>query len=126
MATDGWHYDRGALADALRAVGIGSGDLVFAHVGLGMLGFAREGSTVDAASEVLAGAFEDVLGEDGTLVVPTYTYSYTIGETYDPETTPSTVGPFTDYVRHLPDARRSIDPIFSVAARGALRDLLLD
>src|SRR5207248_11685390 len=112
MGQASWHYDRESLGDALRTAGVARGDLVFAHVGLGMLGFAREGRSVDDASAVLAGAFDDVLGEEGTLAVPTYTYSYTIGETYDPLTTPSTVGPFTDYVRELPGARRSIDPIF--------------
>lgn len=126
MAGTDWHYDRASLADGLRAAGVERSDLVFAHVGLGMLGFAREGRSVTAAAAALEAAFQDALGDDGTLVVPTYTYSYPSGEVYDPEQTPSTVGPFTDYVRGLPGARRSIDPIFSVAAVGPLADELLD
>src|SRR5262249_29488780 len=56
---------------------------------------------------------------EGTLVVPTFTYSFCKREPFDPDQTPSTCGAFTDYVRCQPGARRSEDPIFSVAALGA-------
>lgn len=121
----GGHYNRAELAAALRAVGVERGDLVFSHVGLGLLGYPEEGRSLEVACRVVVDAFRDVIGAEGTWLVPTYTYSYTASEVYDPATTPSTVGPFTDYFRSLPEAVRSDDPIFSVAAIGPRAEELL-
>lgn len=63
-------------------------------------------------------AMDEVLGDDGTLVIPTFTYSATKGEVFSVDNTASTVGGMTDYFRKLPGVFRSSDPIFSVAARG--------
>lgn len=126
MSADG-RYDAADLEQAVRAVGLRAGDLAFTHVGLGMLGLPRGDATAETASAHVDEAFSRVLGPSGTLVVPTYSYTYTKpGEIYDPEETPSDVGPFTNYFRTLPDVRRSLDPIFSVAARGPLADELLE
>ena len=61
---------------------------------------------------------DDVLGTEGTLVIPTFTYSATIDEPFIVEETPSTVGDLTEYFRKMPAVKRSRDPIFSVAAIG--------
>lgn len=61
----------------------------------------------------------DKLGPDGTLIVPTYTYS--CGNPANPfivEESRSEIGPFTEWVRKQPGALRSIHPVFSVAAIG--------
>jgi len=112
------HYDRQALVDGLRAVGIREGDIVFSHIGMGMLGFPEGPRTMEHAAELLESAFREVLGETGTWLVPTYTYSYCGNEVYDPEVTPSAVGDFTNWFRTRPGVIRSIDPIFSVAGIG--------
>jgi aminoglycoside 3-N-acetyltransferase len=62
-----------------------------------------------------------VVGPAGTLIVPTFSYSYTKKEVFDPRSTPSTVGILPEVFRQLPEAVRSPDPIFSVAALGAER-----
>lgn len=67
------------------------------------------------------------LGSEGTLVVPTFTYSTTKpGGAFHLESTPSEVGPFSDYVRRRPEARRSLHPIFSLAAVGRLAELIIE
>lgn len=117
-ATRAWHYTRSELVDALRSVGLGQGDIVLSHIGLGFLGFAREAATPKETYQLLYDAFVEVLSDTGTWVVPTYTYSYCNEEIYDPSATPSGVGPFTEYFRDLPGVARSDDPIFSVAVLG--------
>lgn len=112
------HYDRNTLAGALEQVGLRRGDTVFSHSNIGFFGLPSEGSTPETVTEVILGAFRDVLGPEGTLVVPTFTYSFCKGEPYDPERSPSTCGTFTEAVRRHPDSERSLDPIFSVAAVG--------
>ena len=74
--------------------------------------------SVEGRFAALFFALDEVLGAEGTLVVPTFTYSATKGEAFDPVRTPSAVGPLTEYFRRLPGVLRSRDPIFSVAARG--------
>lgn len=77
--------------------------------------------------EFLFSALRDHLGPAGTLVVPAFTYSTTQpGGKFDLETTPSEVGPFSEFVRQLPDARRSFHPIFSLAAVGPEASKIVD
>ncbi|MBF0611777.1 MAG: hypothetical protein G8345_13490 [Magnetococcales bacterium] len=112
------HYSRHSLADALVEVGLGSGQVVFCHSNIGLLGRPAEGSDPQTIFQVILGAFQDVLGKNGTLVVPTFTYSFPRMQPFDPDNTPSTCGIFSEMIRKHADARRSLDPVFSVAAVG--------
>lgn len=125
-------FGRAQLVDALGRVGIASGDVAFVHLDLGALG-TPEGcaSEADAYAMVLD-ALRDVVGEDGTLVVPTYTFSFCGREEFDPALTPTSGGPwsptagFLEYFRALPGVLRSRDPIHSVAALGKRAAELVD
>jgi aminopeptidase-like protein/aminoglycoside N3'-acetyltransferase len=112
------HFSQSKLVEAIRSVGVRAGDVVFSHVAMGMLGFPEEGSTEEAAFGVIYNAFMEVLGPEGTLLIPTYSYSFCNGENFNPNTTPSEVGPFTERFRKLEGVRRNLDPIFSVAGCG--------
>lgn len=112
------HYNRAQMAQALWNVGLKRGDVVFSHSNVGYFGFPEEGRTKEAVFETILGAFQDVIGEEGTLIVPTFTYSFAKQQPFDIEETPSTCGMFTEMLRQHPDAHRSHDPIFSVAALG--------
>ncbi len=118
-------YDAASLAAALRAIGVQKGDMVFSHVGVGFLGLPKEGNDPATVMRVIDQAFSEVLGPEGTWLVPTYTYSFCKGEEYDPATTPSTIGQFTEAFRKLPGVVRSREPIFSVAGRGPKAQELL-
>jgi len=106
------------MAEAIAAVGVRRGDAVFSHSNVGFFGYPEEGRTAELVCRTVLDAFTDVIGEDGTLVVPAFTYSFCRGEIYDVAGTPSTCGMFSEFVRQLPGAVRSHDPIFSVAAFG--------
>ena len=71
------------------------------------------------------------VGLAGTILVPTYTFSFCRQEPFDAERTPTVGGPwspsagFLEYFRQLPDAVRSRDPIHSIAGQGPrARELL--
>jgi aminoglycoside 3-N-acetyltransferase len=122
-----YEYGTEDLVRALRGAGLRAGDLAISHVGVGMLGLPREDRTAEAAHRSIVDAYTEVLGPSGTWVVPTYSYTLTrAGEVYDPATTPSEVGAFSEHVRSLPGFVRSRDPIFSVVARGPLAGTLLE
>ncbi len=117
-------YSQADLERAIRGCGVQEGDIVFTHVGMGMLGFPETGKTEGAMFDAILGAYRRVLGDGGTLLVPTYSYSFCRGESFDPDTTPSTVGSFTELFRRVPGVKRSREPIFSVAGFGPAVDAL--
>jgi aminoglycoside 3-N-acetyltransferase len=62
----------------------------------------------------------------GTIVVPTFNFSFAQGEDYNPQTAPSVnMGAFSEYVRQQPAARRTSHPLQSFAVIGADTDLLV-
>lgn len=113
------HYAQDDLTKALRSVGVEPGDTLFSHSNIGFFGTPAGATSVDDACRIILDAIMNVLGDDGTLIVPTFTYSFPDGRPFDPATTPSTCGVFTEFVRRHPDAHRSHDPCVSVAAIGA-------
>ena len=118
-------YNRDDLARAFRSVGLKKGDLVFSHSNIGFLGRPAGGADPENTFQTIYGAFHDVIGESGTLVVPTFTYSFSQKKVFDLENTPSDCGIFTELVRQHPDSIRSEDPNVSVAAIGAQATALI-
>lgn len=114
-----YHYTQHQLSEAMKTVGLKQGDVVFTHSSIGFLGYPRQVQNASGICRVIFDAFFAVLGKEGTLVVPTFTYSFPQEKDFDLENTPSTVGMFSEYVRCLPGSFRSSDPIFSVSAIGA-------
>ena len=111
-------FSREELAQALEAVGITAGSTVFSHSNIGYFGALQNGGGKQDYFDAIYGAFQDVLTESGTLIVPTFTYSYCKGQDFSPDETPSTCGIFTEMIRLHTKALRSNEPIFSVAAIG--------
>jgi aminoglycoside 3-N-acetyltransferase len=119
-------YSRSELEMAIRAVGIKEGDLVSLQVSLGRLGLMREvpARYEDMSSAVIL-AFLSVIGEGGTLIVPTFSYSAGRGETFDVENTPSSIGAFPNVFMKSREVARSADPMMSHAGCGPLAETIL-
>lgn len=125
MATD---YTLNDLRNAVTACGLAEGDVVSLHASLGRLGRpAGVPLIVDPWASAILDVVLDVIGPNGTLVVPTYTYSFGKGEAFDVDETPSAIGEFPDVFRRRPGVMRSRDPMLSHAASGpAARDIVVD
>lgn len=130
MSAPAFDYTTDRLASALRHAGLAPGDVVFVHLDLDRLGVldAPNGSE---PGRMVQETIRSVIGPTGTLLVPTYTFSFCRQEPFDVQRTPTTGGPwspsapFLEHVRGLPDAVRSADPIHSVAGVGPRADELL-
>lgn len=112
-------YTTEDIARAFRALGIGAGDCVYLTGNFGALGFHESKSkpgTLDAHVQAL----RLVTGESGTLIVPTHTFYLCNTDTvFDPQTSASERGPFTEHLRRQPGAVRQFHPFASLTALGA-------
>lgn len=106
------------VESALREVGLREGDVVIVHSDVGSFGKLGDIKNKDEFLKSILDAFLNVIGSKGTLIVPTYTYSFCKNQIFDIKNSKSTVGIFTEFVRTHKDAIRSEDPIFSHAGIG--------
>ncbi len=93
--------------------------------------FMHTGLTFGAANpalgrqQLLTHLFELITGLGvPTLCVPTFTFSFCNGADYHIEHSRSRMGALNEYIRKLPEAVRSIDPLLSVAIVGSDLDLV--
>ena len=124
-------WTRADFVRALRTVGIGEGDVVYFQVCHEALGAADGAATDDALSRLLHAGLLEAVGPTGTIIAPSYTFSFCRQQVFDPAETPTVVGPwntftaFPEYLRRQPGAIRSRDPIFSNAGVGPRASELL-
>jgi aminoglycoside 3-N-acetyltransferase len=109
--------NRKPLSSAFRDLGVCSGDIVLVHADLTALRLTLDASWIDAA-EYVKNALIDVLGEEGTLVIPTFSWDYCSRGTYIHEKTKSSLGILANSVLFDGRAERSFHPIFSFAGIG--------
>lgn len=131
MTTADRDYSCSDLVRAIQQAGIGLGDTVFFHVSLDVLGELKGWTTPAERLELLKGVLTGVVGERGTIILPTYSFSFCKQEDFDVQNTPtegglwSTSADLLEYFRQFPQAVRSSDPIHSVVALGPMTSQLL-
>ena len=113
-----FHWNRDSLIRALKAAGVENGNIVFVQSSIGMLGRLEAATCTEDLSAVGLSALLEVVGPNGTVFTPTYSYSFCNKNEFCIQTTPSTVGPFAEFTRNHVGAIRSKDPIFSVVGIG--------
>lgn len=117
-------YTTQALHDAYARLGLGSGDAVYITGNFGQLGF-HESRTKAGTLDAHLGVLRQLVGADGTLAVPTHTFSLcNTDRPFDPQASPSERGPFTEHVRRQPGSVRQFHPFASVTALGAAADAI--
>ena len=110
------------LRSVLTSTGIDPGSLVFVHSALFRLG-TIEGVDNRAIPARIYAALRDLVGDEGTISVPTFNFEFCSGESFDRQHTPSkSMGALSEYVRRRPDALRSPHPMQSISAVGPLAD----
>jgi len=107
----------GDIAIALSEAGIKSGDVLMIH-GDAIVGAQIKSYGSDSGLHVLLDEILKYLGDHGTLIIPSFTYSFTKSEVFDLDHTKSDVGHFSEFFRFMPGVVRSSNPLFSVCAIG--------
>lgn len=123
LAQHGEKVTSSNLLRALEAVGVPQSAILFMHT---ELSFGMPNP--ELGKQGLLEALYQVLCEldISNLCVPTYTFSFCNMESYDVQKSRSRMGALNEYLRQLPDARRSMDPLLSVALLGDCTELVTD
>ncbi len=107
---------REQITQALVDMGLGRGMGLMVHTSLRAFGH------VDGGAETVIGALMDLVGSEGTLLMPSFNHGapFEAGSAgvYDPLTTPTSNGRIPDTFWRLPGVRRSLDPTHPFAAWG--------
>ena len=106
------------LVEGFRDLGVEEGDTLLVHSSYKSLG------AVDGGPQIVINALESVLGEDGTLVMPTFNFDFNKGTPWDVRLTPSKMGVLTELVRNNPRAKRVFHPFYSFAILGKHAEML--
>ena len=111
---------RADLVDGFQRLGIEPRATVLVHSAMRTLGY------VEGGGDAVVDALLAVIGPDGTLVVPTFTFAHEATEqpVIDPAADPSEMGTITEALRARPEARRSTAYRHSVAAIGAHAEVI--
>ena len=107
------------ISNILEKNGLKKGDNIFLHIDALVTAYV-DGASLEQKIDTLISGFTNLIGKKGTLVLPTFSYSSTKNEPFNPSTTKSDVGIVTEYFRKRKDTLRSLNPIFSVASLGFL------
>lgn len=110
---------------ALKEAGVKNGDTVFVHSDISVFG-RLAALDRDFLLHALTDSIRESVGERGTIIMPTFSYSFCNNELFDPAKTRSTVGVLTEHFRNEKGARRTAHPIFSVAISGKRAGEYLD
>ena len=101
----------------IRELGICRGTSLFVHISLKAIGLpVGPGDVITCIAEVL--------GPDGTLILPTFTAR--TEDYFDPVSTPTTMGVTPEYFRKMPGVLRSRHPRHPVAASGPSAAFLIE
>ncbi|WP_027722760.1 AAC(3) family N-acetyltransferase [Maridesulfovibrio zosterae] len=111
-------YNKADVLRVFHEAGLKKGDVVLSHTAILQLGMPEELFDGGDAFQVIFDAMMETIGPEGTFLVPTFSYSFCKGEDFDPQNTPSDVGPFGNRFLKLANVERSSDPIFSLAGTG--------
>ena len=129
-STDALYYTNSApvtkndIKNALINVGVQKGDVIMVHSDIKSFGRLAT-SDRDFLLQKIVDAIKESVGNDGTIVMPTFTYNFFKNMPYDITNSKSVVGVLTEYFRKQPDVSRTLHPTHCVALWGRHKNELV-
>ncbi len=102
--------------------GVQAGDCLLLHTSLKRTLKTDVSRSANLGPKDVLTSFLDVLGPEGTLVVPLFNFDFCDGVPFDYRTTPSRMGEFTECARRHEKAVRTGHPVYSFAVLGHRAD----
>jgi aminoglycoside 3-N-acetyltransferase len=109
--------------ESLNKINIKNNDIVMAHIDLS--NFFAEKSLLERC-EILYEYLNKFFFAHGTILVPSFTYSFCKNGVFNLKKSPSEVGIFTEFFRRKKKIIRSNHPIFSFSTTGKYSKILTD
>ena len=104
------------LLDALRELGIRRGDTICVHSQIYSLG--KAGMLRNDYLNMILKVLKEAVGENGTIIMPAFSYSFCDKQIFDVQESKSTVGILTEFFRNSEGVSRTVHPIFSFSVWG--------
>lgn len=122
------------FSEACHSLGVKKGDLLYISSDITMLmyrvGKAYQIKSKSEKTEFLnrfVDTLKDLVGEEGTLLIPMFTWSFCKGITFDVKKTPGEVGALGNWIlENRDDFRRTQHPLYSFMVSGKDADLLCE
>lgn len=127
------YYSKKDIVNALKCSGIKRNDTVFFTTSIGMLGvpIVKGKITMDKVCKILLEGIKETIGNYGTILIPTYSYSF--GKkfnkklpTFNIKKDISKIGPFGNFFIKEKKVIRSEDPMVSIAGLGPKAKTILN
>ena len=113
-----FNYTKKDIINSLSKIAIMPNDDIFIHNNLGFFGMLEGCETADDLCANMLETLKEIVGEEGTVILPTFSYSYCHGQVYIPEQTETTCGMLSTYMIKHYAHNRSLDPNFSICGIG--------
>ena len=112
--------NKSGIEDGLRQLNVKSGDVTLVHSAMRTMGH------VEGGAKTIVDTLLKMLGQTGTLVVPTFTFAHEAEDDpiIDPAADCSEMGIITETARHHPEAKRSTAFRHSFAAIGRRAEVI--
>ena len=108
------------LVSEFRRIGLSNGDVLLVHSSFKSFG------GVEGGPQTVIDALMNVLGSEGTLIVPRFNFDFsTYGTTWDVRSTPSHMGIISEFVRKDPRSKKVFHPIYPFSIIGKYADELI-
>ena len=105
-----YDYSKKDLVIALKKVGLKKNDIIICHSNVSRFGLPKGGLTKKNIYRTIFKAFFEVISSTGTLIIPTFTYSFSKGEIYDPLKSKNICGLFSEEFQKQKNIKRYLDP----------------
>ncbi|CAD7289345.1 hypothetical protein LMG7974_01463 [Campylobacter majalis] len=113
---NGIKFNNKELKDVILECGISSADMVCVHSDFTKFGKILQSK--DIFLQAIQDTLLSIIKQDGTLIIPTFTYSFCNSEIYNKKISTCKVGALGEYFRFKKGVYRTNDPIFSHAIFG--------
>ncbi len=120
MTKNKYNYSYIDIENTLCKLGLKKGESVFLSTSLGMLGKPKSSNKnqILTTSKWLLSSIKRIIGKNGNIFVPTYSYSFSKKKVFDPKKTKSEIGYFPNFFLKQKNVIRSFDPMMSIAGTG--------
>jgi aminoglycoside 3-N-acetyltransferase len=96
-----YDYSKKDIINALRSLNIKKNDTIFCHSNIVNFGLPKHGLGEEKLANIFFDSFFKILGKNGTLILPTFSYSFAKKEIYNPNKSRTICGFFPEAIRKI-------------------------